>query len=150
MLSATTPGHLGRRRVVGIIGRPDVRGDIAEAIPDHNEGDTVTIYRDGTTPAHVCNMRSAWPIGHPLPPEDPAMLTGPEVGAVMRYVGKYPKLVPDDGLVTVKARSYVWSPGECRANGGYRHYNWTVITWMTNPSGAQGMVVNDTDLAPAP
>jgi hypothetical protein len=34
---------------------------------------------------HRCNMHSPWPIGHPLPPEDPARLQGPEVGATVTY-----------------------------------------------------------------
>ena len=73
---------------------------------------------------HVCDWGSAWPTGHPLPPEDPAKLTGPEVGALCIITSKY-----RTGLVVrVLHRSYVWSPGECRSKGGYRHYDWSVIT----------------------
>ena len=91
---------------------------------------------------HVCDFKSAWPVGHPLPPEDPSRLTGPEVGATVRYVGRYPDLLAKTGgIATVIERSYVWSPGECRSKGGYRHYDWSVIEWA-----GKTMCVNDTDL----
>ncbi len=45
-------------------------------------------------------------------------------------------------------RSYVWSPGECRSNGGYRRYDWSVIE--RGPDKYRAVVVNDTDLEPLP
>jgi hypothetical protein len=50
-------------------------------------------------------------------------------------------------VVRVVERSYVWSPGECRANGGRRTYTWSVIE---EGPGVGRMVVNDTDLRPLP
>ena len=44
----------------------------------------------------------------PIIAEDPARLTGPEAGAVMRYRSRYPQF--DGRIVTVAERSYVWSP----------------------------------------
>jgi hypothetical protein len=108
---------------------------------------------------HECNWKSPWPTGHPLPPENPDRLTGPEVGAIMVLPGKsyastwidgerVPEPKRPDRTVRVIARSYVWSPGECRANGGYRHYNWSVIEDVSDPSWH--IVVNDTDLEEVP
>jgi hypothetical protein len=98
---------------------------------------------------HVCNWQSAWPMGHPLPPVDPEKLTGPAVGAIVRYVNPaFPQW--DRMLVRVVEQSYVWSPGECRAHGGYRHYDWTVIEWpvLARDGGVtfKKMVVNDENL----
>jgi hypothetical protein len=95
---------------------------------------------------HVC-PNNAWPTGHPLPPVDPAKLTGPEVGEFVMYQNKYR---PNDGAVVVKVleRSYVWSPGECRHKGGYRRYDWTVIE--VGPDRYRAVVVDDTDLSPLP
>lgn len=110
------------------------------------------------TTEHVCNLRSAWPIGHPLPAEDPAKLQGPEVGShpLYRHVTRTGKYDAEVGEVvytetveyqptTVLARSYVWSPGECRSNGGYRRYDWTVISTVGD-GRAYTVVVDDKDL----
>lgn len=110
---------------------------------------------------HVCNLRSAWPIGHPLPPEDPAKLTGPEEGTYCLYQGKSygSRFDPETGtmvrdpdpdpiIVRVIRRSYVWSPGECRHGGGYRHYDWSVIE--EGPFGYRSVVVDDDQLTPLP
>lgn len=89
---------------------------------------------------HICNLRSAWPIGHPLPPEDPAKLTGPEVGDLVVY--NDPTYSRWHGMVmTVTARSYVWSPGECRSKGGHRLYSDSVVF-----DGKGTMVVSDEKL----
>lgn len=92
---------------------------------------------------HVCNLRSAWPIGHPLPPENPDRVRGPEVGALVVY--RKPGSRWDGRMMRVRERSYVWSPGECRHNGGYRRYDWTVVEWYENDY-LKSMVVNDTEL----
>lgn len=100
---------------------------------------------------HVCNFRSAWPVGHPLPPEDPAKLRGPEIGSVHPYEGRYGG---PGQTATVLERSYVWSPGECRSKGGHRNYDWSVVR-VDVPAGSDErypngrsytVVVNDTDL----
>ena len=88
--------------------------------------------------AHVCNMRDAWPIGHPLPEVDPEKLTGPETGALCIMVGKY----KPGRVVRVIERSYVWSPGECRHNGGYRRYDWSVVS----DEHGYRVVADDTEL----
>jgi len=89
---------------------------------------------------HRCDWSSAWPTGHPLPPERPEKLQGPEVGQLCILTSKYhPGLV-----VRVTARSYVWSPGECRSHGGYRCYDWSVI----DDDHGYRVVVGDTDLLP--
>lgn len=94
---------------------------------------------------HVCNRRSAWPIGHPLPPENPDRLAGPKVGARVLYHD--PKHPTWDGIeMRVTARSYVWSPGECRSNGGYRHYDWSVVEWDAGNGRSGSMVVDDDKL----
>jgi len=106
---------------------------------------------------HACNWRSAWPTGHQLPPEDPAKLTGPEVGQYMMYAPKSSTTRWKDGVQTrdpdpepvvvrVIHRSYVWSPGECRHKGGYRRYDWSVIE--KGPDKYRAVVVNDSDLYP--
>ena len=110
---------------------------------------------------HVCNWASAWPSGHPLPEEDPARLTGPEVGEFVMYQpdplvtyvhvdGERVKQVEEREPVVVKVlhRSYVWSPGECRSKGGYRHYDWSVIE--EGPDGYRRVVVDDKKLSPLP
>lgn len=108
---------------------------------------------------HECNWGSAWPTGHPLPPEDPTKLQGPEVGEFVlysprSYVSRSVNGVmvkdppPPPRVVRVLHRSYVWSPGECRSYGGYRHYDWTVIE--EGPDRYRAVVVNDTDLSPLP
>ena len=89
---------------------------------------------------HIC-PKNAWPTGHPLPPVDPAKLTGPEAGSMVTYHNHFTR---QDQPAEVLERSYVWSPGECWHNGGYRRYDWTVIktfdgAWYT-------VVVNDSDL----
>lgn len=94
---------------------------------------------------HTCNLRDVWPTGHPLPPVDPARLTGPEVGEFVLYNDKYRG---EQVVVRVVERSYVWSPGECRSKGGYRHYDWSVIE--EGPGKYRAVVVNDTDLSPIP
>jgi hypothetical protein len=109
---------------------------------------------------HRCNMHSPWPIGHPLPPEDPARLQGPEVGATVTYhrvrrTGQYSRELDTvvytediaDLPATVKERSYVWSPGECRHKGGYRRYDWTVVE-VHEPERSYTVVVDDADLTP--
>lgn len=108
------------------------------------------------TTEHVCRLNDPWPTGHPLPPEDPAKVQGPEVGDVVVYhhvsrTGRqvdgqivWTEVVEDQNAI-IKARSYVWSPGECRHKGGYRRYDWKVIRtfgdgrWYT-------VVVDDKDL----
>ena len=86
---------------------------------------------------HVC-PNNAWPTGHPLPPIDPAKLTGPAVGSVVRYdEPRYPQW--DRLLMRIKESSYVWSPGECRHGGGYRRYDWSVVEWPV--LGRAGAVV---------
>lgn len=104
---------------------------------------------------HHCNWASAWPIGHPLPVEDPAKLEGPEVGTFCWYQpadlvtyrdGVRDIEVRNPVLVRVVERSYVWSPGECRSHGGYRHYDWTVIE--EGPDKYRSVVVNDEQLTP--
>ena len=108
---------------------------------------------------HVCNWASAWPTGHPIPPEDPALLQGPEIGTYMMYAPKsrVSRMVdgamvkdPDPAPVVVRVlhRSYVWSPGECRSKGGYRHYDWSVIE--EGPDRYRAVVVNDSDLSSLP
>lgn len=92
---------------------------------------------------HVCNMRDVWPTGHPLPPEDTAKLEGPEVGQFCYYERKRGG---ERVVVRVIERSYVWSPGECRAKGGYRHYDWKVIE--EGPDKYRAVVVNDENLIP--
>jgi hypothetical protein len=98
---------------------------------------------------HVCDFSQPYPHGHPVPPEDPERVKGPAMGAVVRYHdGHYPKW--DRLLMRVKARSYVWSPGECSANGGHRHYDWTVVEWPALSWDGrvvwQSMVVDDVKL----
>lgn len=82
-----------------------------------------------------------------LVPEDPAKLTGPEVGEIMRYKG----IKHTDGtgfevntVVRVLERSYVWSPEQHNPNGthGYRRYDWSVIDY----GRGKRMVVDDTSL----
>lgn len=105
---------------------------------------------------HICRLSDPWPTGHPLPAEDPARLQGPEVGTtvtyhrVRRWGEGYPVVWHEevaDLPATVIARSYVWSPGECRHNGGYRRYDWTVVE-VHEPSGkTYTVVVDDKDLS---
>jgi len=89
--------------------------------------------------SHVCNFRSAWPIGHPLPEVNPDRLQGPEVGEIVSYKN-------GERIVEVLERSYVWSPGECRHKGGNRLYNAKVVRDINQPSWR--VVVNDSDLSP--
>ena len=90
---------------------------------------------------HVCNFRSAWPIGHPLPPVNPDRLQGPEVGTICTYTSHDGS---DVRTVEVLERSYVWSPGECRHKGGNRLYNAKVVRDINQPSWR--VVVNDSQL----
>jgi hypothetical protein len=87
---------------------------------------------------HVCQLADVWPTGHPLPPVDPDRLTGPEVGALCVITSKY----NPGRVVRVLERSYVWSPGECRNNGGYRRYDWSLVT----DEHGYRVVMNDKDL----
>jgi hypothetical protein len=87
---------------------------------------------------HVCDPTTPYGGGHPRPAEDPARLQGPEVGALCIITSKY----HPGRVVRVINRSYVWSPGECRSNGGYRNYDWSVI----DDEHGYRVVVNDTDL----
>lgn len=96
----------------------------------------------GQVSNHVCNMRSAWPVGHPLPPVNADRLTGPEVGTLCWSLSECDFL--SGVVVKVVERSYVWSPGECRHGGGYRRYDWSVIEYGPN----KRVVVNDTELVP--
>jgi len=89
---------------------------------------------------HVCDLASPWPNGHPQPSERHERLTGPEIGALCIITSNYRA----GTVVRVLERSYVWSPGECRSNGGYRHYDWSVIT----DDHGYRVVVNDTSLLP--
>lgn len=73
---------------------------------------------------HACDLSSPWPVGHPIPAEDPAKVGGPEVGALCVVTTKY----RPGRVVRVLERSYVWSPGECRSGGGNRLYHMAVIT----------------------
>jgi len=91
-------------------------------------------------PEHDCQWGSPWPTGHPLPPEDPEKLQGPEVGTLCVITGKY----KTGRIVRIIERSYVWSPGECRSNGGYRHYNWSVVS----DEHGYRVVMDDKDLLP--
>lgn len=102
---------------------------------------------------HAGHLQGAWPTGCPLPPEDPAKLTGPLVGEIVLLRGKsfgftwvdgerQPLRTTPDRFVRVVARSYVWSPNECRHNGGYRRYDWTVV----DDEHGYRVVVDDTDL----
>lgn len=104
---------------------------------------------------HVCRLGDPWPTGHPLPPVDPAKLTGPEVGTEVMYhrVRRWGDGNPvvwhenvADLPATVLDRSYVWSPGECRHKGGYRRYDWTVIK-VHEPGHEYTVVVDDKDLS---
>lgn len=89
---------------------------------------------------HVCDLASPLPLGHPLPPVIEGKLTGPVPGSLAIITSKY-----KSGLVVrVLEQSYVWSPGECRHKGGYRRYDWSVIT---DDHGYQ-VVVDDKDLLP--
>lgn len=110
---------------------------------------------------HVCDWTSAWPTGHPLPPEEPSKLTGPEVGTFVMYQpaplrsGKHvdgelvwTETVRPAIVVEVLRRSYVWSPGECRSHGGYRRYDWTVIA--EGPGEYRSVVVDDHQLSDLP
>jgi hypothetical protein len=99
---------------------------------------------------HVCRLNDPWPTGHPLPPEDPAKVQGPEEGTFMMYHDMYAekKGAPAYVVVKVLRRSYVWSPGECRHKGGYRHYDWSVIE--RGPGRYRSVIVNDSDLSPLP
>ena len=110
------------------------------------------------TTEHVCNWNSAWPTGHPLPAEDPAKLQGPEVGShpVYKHVSRWGTSNGKETIwhekteyqpTTVLARSYVWSPGECRHKGGYRRYDWKVISTV-GEGRAYTAVVDDKDLIP--
>lgn len=99
---------------------------------------------------HECRLGDPWPTGHPLPPEDPARLQGPPLGFAL-YHDKYAsKKAGTDVYTVVKVieRSYVWSPGECRSGGGYRHYDWKVIE--EGPNKYRAVVVDDADLTPLP
>ena len=109
---------------------------------------------------HICNFNQPWPTGHPLPPEDPDKLRGPEVGEYMVYHhvrrwgtgdgngGTVWHEEAEDRIVRVIRRSYVWSPGECRSKGGYRRYDWSVIE--EGPGEYRSVVVDDKDLSPLP
>lgn len=105
------------------------------------------------TEEHICRLFDPWPTGHPLPPDDPAKAQGPGPGTFMVYhpkgysVGDV-RVANEPRIVRVVKTSYVWSPGECRAKGGYRHYDWSVIE--EGPDGYRRVVVNDTDLTPLP
>ena len=103
---------------------------------------------------HVCNLSDPWPTGHPLPEEDPAKLTGPLVGQAVTYrrtrrhrQGDTHHVEVAELPAVVKARSYVWSPGECRHKGGYRHYDWTVITVFPEGEPSYTVVVDDEELS---
>lgn len=97
-----------------------------------------------TEAAHVCNFRSPWPIGHPLPPVNPDKTQGLAAGAFALY--QYKNNEPE--IVRIIDNSYVWSPGECRHKGGYRRYDWSVIE--RGPNGYRSIVVSDSDLTPIP
>lgn len=110
------------------------------------------------TTEHRCNLNDPWPTGHPLPPEDPAKLVGFPVGTMVIYhrvrrTGQWDAEAGEtvwtedvaDLPALVLRQSYVWSPGECRHRGGYRHYDWTVIR-VFEPSRAYEVVVDDKDL----
>lgn len=89
---------------------------------------------------HACNWNSPWPTGHPLPPVIADKLQGPVPGTLCIITGKYkPGLV-----VRVTEQSYVWSPGECRSLGGFRHYDWSVV----DSEHGYRVVMNDSDLLP--
>jgi hypothetical protein len=75
----------------------------------------------------------------PIPPENPARLQGPEVGAECVYTRK-----GTSGRVTVTERSYVWAPGDPSYHGGARRYDWKVVRFGTGKS----LVVDDKDLTP--
>ena len=109
--------------------------------------------------SHACAPHTRF--SHPLPPEDPDKLQGPEVGEFVMYqpdpLTKWTngpegrvKVVEERPAVVVRVikRSYVWSPGECSSRGGYRHYDWSVIE--EGPDEFRAVVVNDDKLSPLP
>lgn len=71
-----------------------------------------------------------------LVPEDATKLQGPELGSQCLYKGE---------IVTIKARSYVWSPEKQRPDGyyGYRRYDLKVIQRERG-----SVLVDDKDLEP--
>lgn len=82
-------------------------------------------------------------ICNPIPPENPARLQGPEVGARVEYVNpRYPQY---NGPATVTERSYVWAPNDPAYHGGARRYDWKVIRF----DSGRTMCVDDKDLVPA-
>ena len=87
-----------------------------------------------------------WDMAHPPTPEDPALLRGPEIGALVRFVYGPPGHRWHGIVVRVVARSYVWSPELRNSSGfyGYRHYEWSVIEFEPGKK----MVTNDTNLFP--
>lgn len=113
---------------------------------------------------HTCRLNDVWPTGHPLPAEDPARLQGPEVGDAVTYLRtrRWATFDGENGArvdheqtaylpAVVLERSYVWSPGECRHNGGYRQYGSKVIrvTDILDGGRQYTVVVQDADLTPA-
>lgn len=89
-------------------------------------------------------MGACYDPAHEPVPEDPAKVTGPEVGTLQAYVDKRKGRI----VVRVLARSYVWAPEQHHPSGyhGYRRYDWTVIQY--GPSDQQRVVVDDVDLSP--
>lgn len=78
-----------------------------------------------------------------LTPEDPAKVKGPEVGTLCLHHSNYTNY--DNKVVTVLARSYVWSPERQNLDGtyGWRRYDWSVVDF-----GTFHLVVDDVDLEP--
>ena len=79
-------------------------------------------------------------ICNPPPPENPARLQGPAIGARCIYT---PRNRPPE-RVTVTERSYVWAPGDPAYHGGSRRYDWKVIAFASGKM----LVVDDKDLTP--
>jgi hypothetical protein len=89
-------------------------------------------------------MTACYEPTHPMMPENPAKVQGPELGfAVYTYKDRPPE------VVRVIERSYVWSPEQHHEMGhGYRRYDWKVIE--RGPNRFRSVVVDDADLSPLP
>jgi hypothetical protein len=83
---------------------------------------------------------------HPIPPENPDRLQGPEVGALCYYQDD--RYQPEPTLVRVLERSYVWGPNDPSYHGGSRRYDEKVVQFLDRP--ARTLVIADAKLTPAP
>ena len=91
-------------------------------------------------------MSACYEPDHLLVPENPALLEGPEIGALCTYTSTGSLA---EQTVKVLERSYVWAPEQHRPDGyhGYRRYDWTVIAY--GEGFKRRLVVDDSDLSPA-